>query len=370
MKRIIFRNLIAASAVLCAMSSAQATQLYHVADLGTLGGLQSFAAAINSSGDIVGESTPSSGGLHAYLYHAGTMANLGTLPGGSTSNALAINSAGQVVGESQTASLGAVHAFLYDGSTMTDLGTLGGTHISAKGINDFGQIVGSSSKSGSSLNHAFLYSGGVMSDLGTLGGVSSNANAINGSGQTVGDSTTASGADHAFLYSAGKMSDLNTIGSSSAAFGINASGLIVGYLTPTGGLHHAFLYTGTPGNGGAMADLGNAIGGQFSEAYSINSSGQIVGAETLPGDSVLHAFLYMGGTMYDLNDLVDESGAGLVLDHARSINDNGLIAATAKVGGFEHAFLLTPVPEPPALLTAAIAFLCAATFRKHSSATC
>jgi probable HAF family extracellular repeat protein len=42
---------------------------------------------------------------------------------------------------------------------------------------------------------------------------------------------------------------------------INASGQVAGYSqAPPNGSYHAFLYTGTPGGGGAMADLGT-LGG-------------------------------------------------------------------------------------------------------------
>ena len=62
---------------------------------------------------------------HAFLYSNGTMADLGTLPGGSVSAAHGINASGQVVGYADTSS-GYAHAFLYSNGTMTDLGTLPG----------------------------------------------------------------------------------------------------------------------------------------------------------------------------------------------------------------------------------------------------
>jgi probable HAF family extracellular repeat protein len=53
-------------------------------DLGTLGGLQSSAAAINASGQVVGYSdnnNPNSPEVHAFLYTGGSMHDLGTLGG-------------------------------------------------------------------------------------------------------------------------------------------------------------------------------------------------------------------------------------------------------------------------------------------------
>ena len=57
------------------------------------------------------------------MYH---VTDLGTL-GGAYSDGFGINASGQVTGWSYTTGDAADHAFLYDG-TMHDLGTLGGTH--------------------------------------------------------------------------------------------------------------------------------------------------------------------------------------------------------------------------------------------------
>ena len=58
------------------------------------------------------------------MYH---IRDLGTL-GGASSDALGINQAGQVVGRSDTSGSVVYHAFLWDPGTeqMTDLGTFGG----------------------------------------------------------------------------------------------------------------------------------------------------------------------------------------------------------------------------------------------------
>ena len=96
------------------------------------------------------------------------MKDLGTL-GGAESNAIAINNNGQIVRSSTIAS-GLNHAFLLNpGGTMKDLGTLGGTESYALSINNSGQIVGRSTTV-SGLNRAFLYSGGKMTDPGHTGG--------------------------------------------------------------------------------------------------------------------------------------------------------------------------------------------------------
>jgi probable HAF family extracellular repeat protein len=51
-----------------------------------------------------------------------------------------------------------------------------------------------------------------------------------------------------------------------------------------------------------ITDLGT-LGGSFSLAYGINDNGQIDGSSTLPGDNVVHSFLYNHGAMTDLGTL-------------------------------------------------------------------
>src|SRR5262249_20336724 len=191
--------------------------------LGTLGGFASFAAEINSRGQVVGGARDGSGQLHAFRWEDGVMTDLGTLPGHVLSVARGINLHGQAVGNSQpieTASIGHCpttplpveehHAVLWDNGGITDLGTLGGVFGLAKGINDRTQVVGFSSLANGE-EHAFYWSEGVMSDLGTLGGDFSLANRINNRGQVVGLSRTKDGEMHAVLWQSGVMTDLNSL---------------------------------------------------------------------------------------------------------------------------------------------------------------
>jgi probable HAF family extracellular repeat protein len=114
------------------------------------------------------------------------------------------------------------------------------------------------------------------------------------------------------------VTDLGTLsgGNRSEAYGINDSGQVVGWAQVDGAAYHAFLYSG-----GTMQDLGT-FGGASSQAYGINDSGQIVGwAQTSGGAQ--HAFLYSGGSMQDLG-----------LGQAFGINDSGQAVGTSFAVGF------------------------------------
>jgi probable HAF family extracellular repeat protein len=114
------------------------------------------------------------------------------------------------------------------------------------------------------------------------------------------------------------------------------------------GPEHAFL--SGPG-GGPLQDLGT-LGGTSSSATAVNDSGQVVGYSLIASVAV-HAFLYSGGQMLDLNSLV-APGSGFTLVQANGISDTGYITGYGTApDGQTHAFLLTPVtavPEPSGLV--------------------
>ena len=125
---------------------------------------------------------------------------LGTF-GGANSYAMAINDAGVVAGSAQLAT-GGMNAFIANGNALIDLGTLGGLNSYAYGINASGEVVGYSGVADGS-THAFLYQNGVMIDLNSLidplsGWVLTQAYAINASGEIAGAGWF-DGGEHAFL---------------------------------------------------------------------------------------------------------------------------------------------------------------------------
>jgi probable HAF family extracellular repeat protein len=312
------------------------TAAYSVTDLGTLGGSvndTTQAYGINGNGQIVGKSVVQQNGTytyHAFIYSGGDMADLGTLPGGDESEAHAIDKYGDVAGFANTCKgCYTENAFLYQNGKLKDLGTLGGGCSFAYGMNDFAEVVGQACASN---QVAFLFSGGKMTDLGTLGGCCSGANAINNSHQVVGwseTSTTFSSTSHAVLWSNGTMTDLTARGfPASSASAINNAGQVVG---------GAYLWSN-----GTATNLGSLAGGD-TEAQAINDLGQVVGQSYLPTNGSYHAFLYSGGQLRDLNNLIP-TGTGWTLSEATGINGARQIVCNGyNADGYANAFLLSPI---------------------------
>ena len=182
------------------------------------------------------------------------------------------------------------------------------------------------------------------------------ADDINNAGQIVGGATIAAdAAAHAFCYEGGIMTDLGTLGGNdSHAAAINSNGDVVGYSAEDGADYRAFLYSG-----GVMTDLGGWGFSANSQAFNISDNGDIVGSNGFD------AFLYTGGTAYDLNSLIDSNPQAFNADIAWDINDSGQILASAfsPLVGY-HAVLLTPVPEPSTAVLASLGLIAAAIWRR------
>lgn len=364
------------SFLLLSIASAQGDLLYRVTDLGTLPGpaSSSKANAINSSGVIAGETMAQYGYYRAFRYDT-SMHDLGVLGTyDSYSYAYGINSGGKVVGISQYNNNGSFYAFIQDGATMSHIPSLpyNGPNY-AYSINDNGLIVGFAFVS-SDYYHAYVYdsiTGGSPQDLGTLGGHLSQARGINNSGDIIGwanyDMNSLSKV-HAFLKTASSgLIDLGTLGGNiSYAYGINNNRQIVGgsFLSATGSVTHA-LRAFVDESGPHLTDLGVLPGSSSSMGLGINDSGMTVGFSSFTGNS--HAFLHDGVIMYDLNTLLDSSGAGWEILEAQDINNNGRIVGQGVFNGNWHAVLLTPVPEPATwvLLAAGLCFLVFVSRRKR-----
>lgn len=295
-------------------------------EIGTFGGSNSQANAINRCGHVTGWAEPAAGLAQAFLYD-GTLRNLGSLGGESVGGA--VNDCNVVVGWSGVSG-GGVHGFVHDG-VIRDIGSLG-TDSFALSINSRGLVAGYSFFANSDAMRPFIYdskSTGGLQDLGTLGGHRALAKVINDAGQVAGWSLDASGQMHAFRYSGGVMQDLGTLDGTgtSEAMDMNQAGMVVGDSTPEHGIQHGFIHDGT-----TMRDLGT-LGGLFSAAVAVNAHGQVVGTSHNGTDPAERGFSWTAAEgMVDLNTRLHAAPRGLHIMRALAVSDNGSIAALSNKG--------------------------------------
>lgn len=331
---------------------------YTVTDLGVLpGDTESGVSALNSRGVAAGFSHGAV--TRACVLGDGQVTSLGVLPG--ESEARGINSQGELTGLAWLPT--GTHAFLYSGGKMRDLGTLPGFHDSAgAGINDRGEVVVNAMSSpmqpGRPQGRVFLYCQGRMTDIGLPPGCSEgHAVGINHAGKIIGDCSLR----RPFLYDSriGTMTLLPVPLPYRRGWvnHINDSGQVIGDVSQPDGNCHAALW-----HGNQMTDLGTPTGYSVSIGSGLNNRGEAVGhcfdegsvkaflRDHVGGKNPLrryldrdmeHAFVYQGGKMQDLNDLIPRD-ADWTLESARGINDRGQIVGQGLHGGQERAFLLTP----------------------------
>ena len=196
--------------------------------LGTLGGAQSDAVAINDLNQAVGTSEIATGQNHAFLWDPGAgMVDLGTL-GGSYAQAYAINELGVVTGCSSLAN-GEIHPFIWDAAAgMQDIGVPGKTHC-GHGINRLGLVVGEWIQTTVSL--AALWDGVSWVPLFRRG--SSFGSAINDRGSSVGTVTSGAGPLPFFRSQTGAISTLPLLagGVSGQAMAINRCDMVAGVVS-------------------------------------------------------------------------------------------------------------------------------------------
>jgi probable HAF family extracellular repeat protein len=308
-----------------AAAPAAAATTYTITDLGSLGSGTAAGTAINASGQVTGYSVlpklvqvpclyPQkqkcfAQPIHAFLWSNGTMADLDTL-GGLNSNGMAISDSGEVVGTADTKTGSSL--FLWNGHNIRALSVM--TKFGGAGINDSGQIAGQCNElpanpevygcvvsngtptalpdclSGEAVAinnngqvlgdcpNAVLFTNGAPTVLPTLGGGTSGGTAISSNGQVVGTAKTSTGAFDGFLWSNGTLTDLGPNFSPAA---VNASGVVVG---------GQFIYSN-----GTLQNLNNLIPAgspyQIESATGINDNGQIVANATDTATGQTHALL-------------------------------------------------------------------------------
>jgi len=234
--------------------------------------------------------------------------------------------------------------------TLIDIGVIAGSDSGPTGVTTGGRV-SLNGTNGSGRNRGSLWVSGASSAIGTLGGLETLTTSIGFNTalnvpQIVGSSLTPGGSSHAFLWTQGgsdgvvgnlEMRDLGTLpgGTYSEALAVNASGRVTGYSENASGIDRAFVW-----NSGTMSDLGAAVastlGHQWSYGYSINASGQVVGAAYNSTFVNSFAWLFTGTSVKSLGNL----GGGNA--EATAINDLGQIVGFSTNGaGNDRAFITT-----------------------------
>jgi probable HAF family extracellular repeat protein len=166
-------------------------------------GFSGAPTAINNRGAIVGSLATATGST-PFLYRDGMVRDLGTL-GGAQAQANAVNDRGTVVGFSFLAHGFQMRPFIYQDGVMKGLGTFGGDLGAASGINNHGVVVGQAQDPSGRFIAFMTDESGVLRPFLNLPGGQSAA-AINQRGDIVG-SVNGKG----YLYSDGKVTILDDL---------------------------------------------------------------------------------------------------------------------------------------------------------------
>jgi probable HAF family extracellular repeat protein len=291
--------------------------------------------------------------------------------------ATGINNAGQVVGISANSADGTItdiresfdigsqgtnqnrSSFLYSDGKMTQIAPLGAVagREGANAINDSGQVVGGAFSSinnqgqyvGSIGRGFVLVSGGATTQLGNFVPV-----AINDAGQIVGWLASSQAgfpngnSQDVAIYQNGKITDLvatefGPFAGNGMAYAINQAGDMLLYYADKRpgetGVHHYMLRLAN----GQTIETNPGINGN-GPPVALNDKDQIIGRD----------YLFSDGRYMLLRDLIPTSSGWSDLA-ARAINDKGQIVGEGRLAdGAVHAFLMTPVPEPSAVVLPAL----------------
>ena len=365
------------------LATTQPPLRYTIRDLGTVGTSPGQPETVANNGSVAGTAVMKSGLAHAIVWsRSGVMTDIGSE--GLNSIAFGINDSGLTVGQAEiaitdpsgedfcgTQALGfpgtgaTCTPFAAQNGEMTPLRTLGGANGMARAVNGRGQIIGTAENTTidpacpSPQKYQFkpvLWQGEEVVELPTVGGDRNGlAQGINENGEMVGGSGNCVAYKpnslhmlqplHALLWEAGRVIDLGNLGGKGQISGhfartINNNSEVVGVSDVTGDkATHAFRWTRNTG----MQDLGTLDGDGHSSGLGINDQGVITGVSIAPDFSSLRAFVWRGGTMMDLNQLVPAKSA-LYLLTACSINARGEITGfSVDSTGNLHGYLAVPV---------------------------
>lgn len=214
-----------------------AAEGYTVAELASPpppGNPVAIAAKVNNSGSIAGEAAVNANIRHAVRWDAGSITDLGTLPGETESTAYGINGNNVTVGASYTNPSAIFRAAIWSATgQVSELPHLPGmTESLARSVSDNGIAVGTGSDDES--HHAVRWAANgspaalpalAPGKLTSASDISADGSVIVGSSQAGPDND-----DHAVVWSGSTVSDLGLLSGyrSAVASATNGDGIVVG----------------------------------------------------------------------------------------------------------------------------------------------
>ncbi|HLW87756.1 MAG TPA: hypothetical protein VKR57_04645 [Terriglobales bacterium] len=278
-----------------------------------------FALAINSSNQVVGQFYDSSNNSHGYIRSSNGKITEIDFPGALQTSTVGINNAGEITGWYENASQ-QYYGFTYSAGQFQS-----NDFIFTSGVNSIGSYVGYYYGPGS--GNCFGVTGttcygylatpqsDTLSTVQVVNAQNTSIYAVNTANTMVGWYTDSTGTIHGLMLSGSTVTNIDdpkALPQTTICLGINTSGQIVGSYTTAANTGEGFLYTN-----GAFTDIG-VPGATNSYAYGINDEGVVTGTY-FDASNVEHGFIYENNTY----TTVDVPGGTDAI--VWSINTNGLM---------------------------------------------
>ncbi len=330
---------------------------YHLVQIEIPGASSVYVAGINDAGQAVGyyidEKTFEN---RAFLWNDGIAHTL-AIPGDRDEGAAtAINNLGQIVGTSSryTDDGALTTALVWDAGEPEAYAIIGEDQafkLNPAAINDAGIVVGLASADGQFNAFTWSAAGGVVDNGVPAQGPGAQAfwSGINNSNDIVGGWNFVNGPTHATLGKVGAPGILPIAAGvddvASKASAINDQGFAVGEMVFGGTRPQPATFA----NGVAAPIPGALLGLAQGAAYGVNESGVIVGRAYDFATLAFKAFVYVDGQAYDIAVQSDNGNLFEYLLNGVGVNENGVIAGTARGPDFSVASFIAVPAAPDAI---------------------